>query len=100
MTYTLKNITSALAVACALPSMASAQCYADYKAKQASGDLRLHYGVIELADTACADPTSADARVQARISGDGWVLLSIMSLFGADQLNTKQADAGEYFLRY
>lgn len=100
MTYTFKNITAALVLALAMPSMASAQCYADYKAKQATGDLRLHYGVIELAKGACADPVSADARVQARISGDGWVLLSIMSLFGADQLNTKQADAGEYFLRY
>ena len=100
MKYTMKNITAALFVAIAMPSIASAECYADYKAKQTGGDLRLHYGVIALGDMVCANPSTASVRVQARIEGDGWTLLRIMSLFGADGLGNKQADAGEYFLRY
>ena len=100
MTYALKNIPAALIVACAAPSMASAQCFADYKAKQTVGELRLHYGVMELAEMYCVDPSSAKAQVQMRIESDGWTLLRIMSFFDSTMLDNKQADAGEYFLRY
>jgi hypothetical protein len=100
MKQTAKNLVAALIVACAMPSAASAQCFADYKAKQTVGELRLHYGVIELADMYCADQSMAATQVQKRISAGGWTLLRIMSFFGSDQLNNKQADAGEYFLRY
>lgn len=84
----------------AMPTLASAECYADYKAKQTSGDLRLHYGVAQLPDAACSDMEAASVQIQTRIADDGWTLLRVMSTFGADQLNNKQADAGEYFLRY
>ncbi len=84
----------------AMPTLASAECYADYKAKQTSGDLRLHYGVAQLPDAVCGDIDAATVQIQTRIAGDGWTLLRVMSTFGADQLNNKQADAGEYFLRY
>tara|TARA_R110002096_G_scaffold46032_6_gene123055 strand:- start:29765 stop:30061 length:297 start_codon:yes stop_codon:yes gene_type:complete len=98
MTYIQKTIVTAFFIA--LPSLASAECYADYKAKQTSGDLRLHYGIVELPDAICGDKNAMNAQIQGRIGGDGWKLLRVMSTFGADQLNNKQADAGEYFLRY
>jgi hypothetical protein len=98
MTYVQKIIVTACVIV--MPSMASAECYADYKAKQISGDLQLHYGVVELPDAVCGDKGATQAQIRARISGDGWKLLRVMSSFGADQLNSKQADAGEYFLRY
>jgi hypothetical protein len=100
MTYTLKNIAAAVIVACVMPATASAQCFADYKAKQTSGELRLHYGVIELADMYCADRALAAGQVQMRIESDGWTLLRIMSFFDSNGLDNKRADAGEYFLRY
>ena len=100
MKQTTKKLVAALIVACVMPNVASAQCFADYKAKQTSGELRLHYGVIELADMYCANQTMAASQVQKRISTGGWTLLRIMSFFGPDKLNNKQADAGEYFLRY
>ena len=47
----------ALALVLAAP-MAEAACYADYKAKQ-DAPLRLHYGVIQLPDSACAPGPAA-----------------------------------------
>lgn len=81
----------------ALP--ASAACYADYKAKQ-DNPLRLHYGVIELPDSACGNRAEAASVIDKRISRDGWQLLNVMSIFGADGLDERKQSAGQYFLRY
>jgi hypothetical protein len=101
MKHTTK-ICAALVAACviAAPTGASAECYADYKAKQTAGDLRLHYGVVKVPDRACGDKQAIAKNVKSRISGEGWQLLRVMSSFDETGLSSRQADAGEYFLRY
>ncbi|MGG7646215.1 hypothetical protein ACQ5SP_15490 [Rhodovulum sp. YNF3179] len=81
------------------PLPAAADCYADYKAKK-DDPLRLHYGVIALPDAACADRAAAAEAVAGRIAGDGWTLLSVVSLFGEEGLAERRAEAGGNFLRY
>lgn len=73
-------------------------CYADYRAKM-DHPLRLHYGVIDLPDTACsiADATPI---ITARLAASGWELLQIVSVFGSDGLAQRRSDAGSYFLRF
>ena len=92
----MKKLILILALMAASPATAS--CYADYKAKQ-DNPLRLHYGVIELPDTACTK-TAAAAQTAQRIAVDGWTLLQIQSIFQADGLGKRKNDAGQYFLRY
>lgn len=87
----------ALALVAAVP--ANAECYADYKAKQ-NEPLRLHYGVIELPDNACADRSAAARAIAPRIARDGWQLLNVMSIFGEGGLSERKESAGNYFLRY
>ena len=87
----------ALFVALTLAGPAAAACYADYKAKQ-DAPLRLHYGVVEIPDSAC-DAAGAQAELQSRLR-DGWQLLQVMSVFGPEGLDQRKASAGEYFLRY
>ena len=101
MIYTRK-ISAALIVAAmlALPTVAHADCFADYKAKRSNGDLQLHYGVIALPQKACDKPKGAKKLIEKRIAGDGWQLLRVMSSFDETGLNSRQANAGEYFLRY
>ncbi len=88
-----------LLAALAVPGMAGAACYADYKAKQ-DDPLRLHYGVIELPDAACGDRQRARQEIQRRIARDGWQLLSVEGTFGADGLDQRRGSAGDFFLRY
>ncbi len=83
-------------MAFALP--ASAACYADYKASK-DDPLRLHYGVMEVPDSAC-DPGAAAGEIRGRLQSDGWKLLNVMSVFGPEGLDERKASAGEYFLRY
>jgi hypothetical protein len=92
----MKKLVFILALLAAAP--ASASCYADYKAKQ-DNPLRLHYGVIELPDSACTR-AAAQAQIAQRISTEGWQLLNILSIFAADGLEKRKASAGQYFLRY
>ncbi len=92
----MKKLILTLALLAASP--ASASCYADYKAKQ-DNPLRLHYGVIELPDTACTEQ-AAKAQIKQRISADGWKLLHVLSIFEADGLGERKNSAGKYFLRY
>ncbi|MBK5934893.1 hypothetical protein C8N32_103137 [Rhodovulum imhoffii] len=82
-----------------LAGPALAGCYADYKAKQ-DDPLRLHYGVIELPDSACSGPGAARDEIARRIGHGGWSLLNVMSLFGEEGLNERRDSAGHYFLRY
>jgi hypothetical protein len=82
-----------------LASPLSAACYADYKAKQ-DDPLRLIYGVMELPDAVCGDPSAAGGEVSWRLEAAGWHLIKLQSIFGSDKLDQKRADAGEYFLRF
>lgn len=92
----MKKLILALALMAASP--ASASCYADYKAKFDS-PLRLHYGVIELPDTACTKQ-AAQAQIAQRLRVDGWKLLNILSIFDTGGLEERKDSAGPYFLRY
>lgn len=89
---------SALIALAAAP--ASAECYADYKAKQ-DNPLQLHYGVIALPDTACGSVDVAASEIAGRIGRDGWTLLDVVSIFGASGLDEKRKEsAGDFYLRY
>ena len=69
------SLALALLVGCALP--ASAECYADYKAKQ-DNPLRLHYGVAAV--SAC-DTAAAEAELTPRLAADGWPGLAALPMF-------------------
>lgn len=90
---------AALAASAALAAPAAADCYADYKAKQ-DNPLTLHYGVMELPESACGSPSAAAPVISRRIAVDGWELLEVMSIFGESGLSSRQGEAGTYFLRY
>lgn len=94
----MKPILSSLAVAAliSLGTAASAECYADYKAKQ-DNPLRLHYGVMQV--SAC-DKGQARQEVSQRLSASGWTLLNVMSVFGPEGLEKRKANAGQFYLRY
>lgn len=88
----------ALPLLLALSAPASAQCFADYKAKQ-DNPLRLAYGVSEVPDSAC-DPKSAKKELAPRLKAGGWKLLDVMGVFGPEGLGERKDRAGEFFLRY
>ena len=92
-------IPSAFALLMLLSGAAQAACYADYKAKQ-DDPLRLHYGVIELPDKACANRRAAASEIARRLRRGGWMLLDVMSIFGPEGLDERRASAGSNFLRY
>lgn len=79
--------------------MAQAACYADYKAKR-DNPLRLHYGVMMVDVTPCESSNSVSADVSRRLEAAGWKLLKVESVFDKASLDSKKADAGEYFLRF
>lgn len=84
----------------ALGGPASADCYADYKAKQ-DDPLRLHYGVAQVSDSACSQgPGAAEGELAPRLAAAGWTLLNVLSVFGPEGLGERKASAGDYFLRY
>lgn len=95
----MKTLARILALTLLMAAPAQAACYADYKAKQ-DNPLRLHYGVIELPDSACGSTNAAAGEISRRIARDGWTLLNVMGIFGQDGLNQRSASAGPYFLRY
>jgi hypothetical protein len=82
----------------ALAGPAAAECYADYKASQ-DGPLRLHYGVMQIPDSAC-DRGAAEGEVAARLDAAGWRLLGVLSVFGPEGLAERQGSAGDFFLRF
>ena len=88
-----------LAIALAVPVSASADCYADYKAKK-DNPLRLHYGVAEVPDSACKNRKAAAKAISKRLAADGWQLLRVLSVFGPEGLDQREDSAGRYFLRY
>ena len=96
----MKKLLSLIALAAVFTAgPVSAACYADYKAKR-DNPLRLHYGVIELADMYCSDRSAAQNEIATRISTDGWTLLKVQSIFGADGLKEREASAGKFYLKY
>lgn len=82
-----------------LAAQASAQCYADYKAKR-DNPLRLHYGVIQLPDEACSDMRTAERLARERVAQGGWELLNVVGTFGPEGLDRRRESAGEFFLRF
>ncbi len=93
----MRQMLFTTALAACFATAASADCYADYKAKQ-DNPLRLHYGVMAL-QRGC-DLQSAQREAQARLSQGGWTLLNILSVFGPEGLAERQASAGQYHLRF
>ncbi len=81
-----------------MAGQAAAACYADYRART-ENPLRLHYGVIELPDSACS-VAAAQPVIARRIAADGWQLLQVISVFDEGGLDARRSDAGAYFLRY
>lgn len=81
-----------------LAGQASAQCYADYKAKQ-DNPLRLQYGIIELPQSACASVQAARDYAEPVISRSGWTLLQIESIFDQSEYQSRSANAGAIHLR-
>lgn len=76
---------------------ASADCYADYKAKR-DDPLRLHYGVAAISGDCSA--SNATEQLTARLSTDNWTLLNVVGVFQDAGLEERKESAGEYFLRY
>lgn len=93
----MKHITLSLALTLALTGAASAQCFADYKAKQ-DKPLRLHYGVAEISG-ACKKG-AAKEELRKRLTAKGWTLLQVESVFGPDGLDQRKDSAGKYYLRF
>ena len=94
----MKRLTFLVVLALALGGPASAECYADYKAKR-DEPLKLHYGVAQVSDANCS-PGAAEGELAPRVAADGWTLLNVLSTFGPEGLEERKASAGEYFLRY
>ncbi len=94
----MKPILTVAALSLALASPASAECYADYKAKQ-DAPLRLHYGVAQVSDAGCSRGAARD-ELAPRLASDGWTLLTVLSTFGPEGLDERKPSAGAYFLRY
>lgn len=76
---------------------ASADCYADYKAKK-DDPLRLQYGVAQITGE-CA-PGAAAAELAPRLASDGWELLEVLGTFDESGLEERRESAGQFFLRY
>lgn len=91
-------LAAALALSALAAAPAAAACYADYKAKR-EPPLQLHYGVIEIPDSAC-DRAAAAAAVAPRLERGGWQLLEVLSVFGPEGLEARRANAGEFYLRF
>lgn len=96
MKISLKPLAAAALIAFATP--AAAECFADYKASQGK-QLRLHYGVMQISDDACAGG-NAEREVRQRLKDAGWKLLNVMSVFGPEGLAERKGSAGEFFLRF
>lgn len=85
----------ALIAAGALP--ASAECFADYKARK-DNPLQLHYGVVELRGPCTT--AAAKAELRERLDAGGWRLLNVMGVFDRSGLASRRDAAGAFFLRY
>ncbi len=89
---------AALFIGLSLAGQASAQCYADYKAKQ-DNPLRLQYGIIELPADACDSMQRATEHAAPVIARSGWTLLQVESIFDETEFQRRRANAGAVHLR-
>lgn len=96
----ITRIALALFVSLATASPAAADCFADYKAKQEDGSLKLHYGVAELPGRACGSKRDAADALAPRLAAEGWTLLNVLAIFGPEGLEQRKDSAGQFFLRY
>ncbi|MDQ2065342.1 hypothetical protein Q9295_03065 [Xinfangfangia sp. CPCC 101601] len=94
----MKTVAFGIALLLSLSTAASAECYADYKAKK-EPPLQLHYGVAQVSDSNCSRG-AAQAELAPRLASDGWTMLNVVSTFGPEGLAERKASAGAYFLRY
>lgn len=94
-----KLISAALVTLMVSAGPALAGCYADYKAKR-DDPLRLHYGVIEMPNPICKNPSKAKTEVRSRLALHDWKLLNVISVFGDEGLNKRKKSAGKFYLRY
>lgn len=92
----MKQILLSVLLYASLTVMASAQCYADYKAKK-DNPLRLHYGVAQV--SAC-NRSTAQNELARRLTAKGWTLLQVVSVFGPEGLSQRKDSAGQYYLRF
>lgn len=96
----LKSLILGLAVSLASALPASAACYADYRAQQAS-PVRFHYGVARISDgDDCGNAAAVASVLRARLAQNGWTLVDVLSTFNDSGLASRQGNAGQYFLRY
>lgn len=93
----MKHLSFSVLILWLTAGAASADCYADYKAKR-DDPLRLHYGVSELRDG--CDVRSAAVELRPRLERGGWQLLNVLGVFEEAGLDERKESAGEYFLRY
>ena len=83
---------SAILVSLALATQASAQCYADFKAKK-DDPWQGQYGIIELPASACGSLDAAKSYAKPVIARSGWELLQIRSIFDASEFQSRSANA-------
>ncbi len=97
----MKRFFKPLLAAAALAVLAGplhAACFADYRARM-DNPLRLHYGVIEVPQSACS-VGAASSVVSGRIASQGWTLVQVISVFDDSGLASRRADAGQYYLSF
>ncbi|MCC1494203.1 hypothetical protein [Cognatishimia sp. F0-27] len=94
----MRTFILTLCVTAALPALAQAACFVEYKAKQDS-PLRLHYGILQI-DGACPGGGQTRAITADRLQRGGWTLLNIVGRSETVPEDNKKANAGAYYLRY
>ena len=95
----MKQLLFTLCLALAVPGLAWADCYVEYKAKQ-DDPLRLHYGISRLAGATCPPRGEAAEALSGSLARDGWTLLGVVATSTEEPGQKKRADAGAYYLRY
>ncbi|EAR50490.1 hypothetical protein OG2516_09605 [Oceanicola granulosus HTCC2516] len=93
----MKRLILSLTFLAAFASAASAECYADYKAKQ-DDPLRLQYGVAQI-DGPCT-VGDANEELVSRLADEGWQLLEVLDVFDLAGAELRRENAGDYYLRY
>lgn len=93
----MKQIALSFVILMACGTVAQAQCFADYKAKQ-DNPLRLHYGVAQVSGNCSA--RNAAQQLGPRLAAQGWTLLQIQSVFGPEGLDQRKNSAGQFYLRF